>query len=518
MTDEVALPPIGGTHGRISRRLGDRGVLLALTGMTLAALLLALWTTRTINPLRGDSAEYLYFDPSRTVGYPAFLWLVRLITGHVAAAVPAQIILVGGSLLCLGWSVHKSAGRPAFSLAFQAILLCQVAMWKASAFLMTEALATAAVAIWCAQLLRMIRAPSFREAVLLVAISGVAATVRPSLVALFFGTAVMILAILPARERGRALSLVGIGLVMAWAATPIALLLVHGSTKSTSPFARGVLQHTLYCDPHGVPKAEDSAFVEQSAAPVRRYIESAPPDVREQLRRAYSSPLRFGLIIPVLGRRHHLDARSQVDPYLSRVANERLEANPLCYAKSVAGAYYRMATFGTNRTTEDEHRIRSFMAVHPPVELPQYPVLPREAQLDLQAAEEVHNDVTAMNRERQQLDFSGKISALLVLPVRLLYAAAALIGILSLAALVAGRREVERQKLLAGPAAMGIAFHCTLAITALVELGLSRYVVPLWPLVCSLVAASALNFLDRRRAAGNLRIEPAQDGLEPVFA
>jgi hypothetical protein len=515
MTDEGALPPIGGTQGGITRRFRNRHALIALTGMTLGTLLPALWTARAINPLRGDSAEYLYFDPSRTVGYPAFLWLVRLVTGHVASAVPTQLVLVAGSLLFLGWSFHKWVGRPAFSLAFQAILLGQIAMWKASA--MTEALATAAVAIWSAQLLRVMRVPSFRGVGLLVAISGIATTVRPSLIALFFGTAVTILALLPPRERGRALAMAGTGLVVACAATPVALLLVHGSPKTTSPFARGVLQHTLYCDPHGVPNDADSVFVEQSAASVRRYIESAPPDVQEQLRRAYSSPLRFGLIIPVLGRRHHLDVRSQVDPYLSVIANERLEANPLCYIESVAGAYYRMATFGTNRTTNDEHRIRRFTAVHPPVVLPQYPVLPREAQLDVQAAKEVHDGVTAMNGERQQLDFGGKISAVAVLPVRLFYAAGAMIGILSLAALAIGRREEEDRRLFAGPAAMGIVFHGTLAITAVVELGLSRYVVPLWPLVCSLIAVTALQFLERRRAAGNLAIEPVQDGLEPVF-
>jgi hypothetical protein len=516
MTDEAALSPVGGTHGRTSRRLSDRDVLLGLAAITLAALLLALWTTRTINPLRGDSAEYLYFDPSRTVGYPAFLWLVRLITGHVASAVPAQMIVVAGSVLCLGWSFHKSVGRPAFSFAFQAMLLSQVAVWKASAFLMTEALATAAVAIWCAQLLRMIRAPSFRHAVLLVAISGVATTVRPSLVALFFAAALLILVALRGRERGTALSVAGVGLVMAWAATPVALLLVHGSTTSTSPFARGVLQHTLYCDPHGVPKDADSAFVEQNAAPVRRYIESASPDVQEQLRRAYSTPLRFGLIIPVLGRRHHLDARWQVDPYLSKIANERLRANPFCYVESVAGAYYRMATFGTNRTTEDERRIHRFMAAHPPVELPHYPVLPREGQLDLQAAEEVHNDVTAITRA--QLEVSGKISALAVLPVRLFQGAAALIGLLSLGALVIGRRDAELQKPFAGPAVMGIAFHGTVAITAIVELGLSRYVVPLWPLVCSIIATAALGFFSRRRAARDLPVDAVQDDLEPAFA
>ena len=112
---------------------------------------------------------------------------------------------------------------------------------------------------------------------------------------------------------------------------------------------------------------------------------------------------------------------------------------------------------------------------------------------------------------------AGIVTALLILPVRLVHGAAALIGILSFAALAIGRRAEDR-KLFAGPAAMGIAFHGTVAITAVVELGLSRYVVPLWPLVCSLIAMAALHFVRRRRAESDVPVDLVPDGLEPAFA
>jgi hypothetical protein len=63
------------------KRLSDQQVTLGLAVMTAVVLLAALWTARGVNPLRGDSYEYLYFDASRSVGYPAFLALIRLITG-----------------------------------------------------------------------------------------------------------------------------------------------------------------------------------------------------------------------------------------------------------------------------------------------------------------------------------------------------------------------------------------------------------------------------------------------------
>lgn len=476
------------------QRLTDRQVFLLLFAMSLGAALAALWFTRSVNPLRGDSAEYLYFDPSRTVGYPAFLSLIRLVTGKIALAVPAQALLLAGSLLLLGWNFHRLVRRPAYTIGFQFLLLANVGMWFTSVFLMTETLSTACVALWCSQALRMIKGPRPVAFGLLVATSCLATMIRPSLVALFFGTAIISLVAYPSRGRARALVITAAGLVAAWAATPIAQFFVHGSTRTTSPFARGVLQHTLYCDPHVVPNDQDSRFVEQQAEPVRNYIETAPAGIQEQLRREYSTPLRFGLIIPVLGRRHHLETRSEVDPYLSHIANERVAANPGCYANAVANEYLRLAVFDTDPTLEDGREAATFIGRHPPVEVPQYPVLPGDDRLARQAAIEVHNQPSGLNPPRQQLDVVAKVPFLALLPLRLLHGAAAIIGLMSLAALTV-RRRLERnvRPAVAAAAAMGASLHGMLAITAIVEIGFYRYLVPCWPLVCTVTVLAAAN-------------------------
>lgn len=479
--------------------LSDRNVFLLLAAITLTALLTALLATRGINPLRGDSAEYLYFDRSRTVGYPAFLALVRLSTGHVALAVQAQMALLAGSLLFLGWSFHELGRRPAWSLAFQAFLVIQAGMWFASAFLMTEALSAALVALWCAQLLRLSKSPAPSAVTFLVVISALATTVRPSFVALFFGTAVFIVAAPPPREGFRALLIAGAGLAATWVATPVAQYLVHGSPRTTSPLARGVLQHTLYCAPHAVPNDPDSRLVEREAAPVRHYIENAPNDVQEQLRRSYSTPLRFGSIIPLLGRRHRLSLRSNVDSYLARIAGERMRSNPSCYASSVLSEYVRMAVFATDPTSEDGRQANAFMAANPPVEVPQYPVLPGDAQLARSAAAEVGNEVAGLNPARQRLDVVAQVPFVAMLPLRLLFGAAALIGLCSLLALPLRRRLApEYRPTIEMTAAMGAAYHGTLAITAIVEIGFFRYLVPLWPVVCTLVALPLLHLIEAR--------------------
>ena len=475
------------------QRLTDRQVFLILSMMTLSAALVALWITRSTNPLRGDSAEYLYFDPSRTLGYPAFLSLIRLVTGKVALAVPAQILLLAASLLLLGWRFHRLVRQPAYTIGFQLLVLANAGMWFTSAFLMTEAVSTALVALSCAQVLRVVEKPSAAGSAMLVATSCLATLVRPSLVPLFAGTAFFALLAEAPRDRIRTLFITAAGLVAAWGATPIAQFLVHGSAHTTSPLARGVLQHTLYCDPHAAPKNEDSAFVEQYAGPVRRYIDAAPPATQEQFRREYSTPLRFGLIIPALGRRHHLETRSQVDPYLSRIAEERVLANPGCYARSVVNEYVRMAAFDADPTSEDARDVNTFIHQHPPVQIPQYPLLPGDDRLARRAAAEVNSKPSGLNPARQQLVVDAKVPFLALLPLRLVHSAAALIGLAAVGALAIRRRlGLTLPAELVAAAVTGISLHGILAITAIVEIGFYRYLVPCWPMVCVLTALTPL--------------------------
>lgn len=491
-----------------SRPLMDRAVLVLLATITLSFALTALWLTRSFSPLRGDSAQYLYFDPSRTVGYPAFLEFIRVATGHVWLAVPIQLLILALSLLVLAWSFHRLVRRPAFTLAFQLLLIANAGMWLASSFLMTEGLSTALVALWCAQILHMIRDPRARYRGLL-AISCVATMVRPSLLPLFFGSALFFLVARPMGVRSRALALTGVCLIAAWAATPLAQFAVHKSTQTGSPFARGVLQHTLYCDQHTPPIGADAAFIEATAAPVRRYIEAAPPSMQEQLRREYSTPLRFGMIIPVLGRRHDLAAEWQTDSYLASVAEQRVLANPACYAGSVANEYLRLAAFDTDPTAEDAREVNAFMRQHPPVEVSEYPVLPDEARIARRAGSEIQSTPAGLNPAHREMHVKGDLPLIALLPLRLLYAAAALIGAVALMSLLPTlRADAEVRPLIGAGAALGLALHGILAVTAIVEIGFYRYLVPCWPITCTLIVLAVM-IIRRSPPLRKLRSSPA---------
>jgi hypothetical protein len=382
---------------------------------------------------------------------------------------------------------------------FQLALVVSPEMWKFSAALITEAPATAAVALWCALLMRMILKPSARGVGALAVISSLAVLVKPSLVAMFLGTAIVALLLHTAKERNWSLAMTAIAFVATLAITPISNLLLHGSAASGSPIARGVLQHTLFCPPARVPANADSAFVEQYSKIVRDYVSGAPSDVQPAIKRLYTGKLRFGLIIPTIGRRHGLQAGWETDELIWRIAKERVSANPGCYAKSVINSYLSLATYKSYSSSRAK-QISTWLVAHPPVELPVERLLPRDEQMAEWAARDLGTHEPSLPG-RQDLEAPTGRPLILVWAARALYGAAAVIGLAAMAFLFAGATPGSRdRKLVVSLAALGIIFHGVLGLTALVELHLTRYTVPIWPVVCTMLGIVAETTLDRSRS------------------
>jgi hypothetical protein len=456
-----------------------------MAGLCLAAYLGAAWITAGVSPLRPDTPSYLYFDPSRPIGYPLFLWISGQLGGAVLA-VPLQMLVLTASLFLLGLAFFKYTGRPVLSVLFQLALVLSPEMWKFAAMLLTEATATAAVALWCAQLLKTVRAPALRSVGFLTVISGVAMLVKPSLVPLFIGTTIPVLGLPSWKQRGWALALIAAGLATTLAVTPVANLLLHGSAVSGSPVARGVLQHTLFCSVSKTPADPDSAFVDGYARVVTNYISVAPKAVQPGLKRLYTGKLRFGLIIPTLGRRHGLEESWRTDALLWRIAKERIAANPGCYAASVLSSYLAISTY-KSYSSADSKRLEKFLLTNPAVDLPVAPLLSSDEQLAVRAAQDIGAPKPVLPG-RQDLEPPTGRPLALIWSARLLYGVAASLGALGLIFLLALRTmSPQLRELTMCAAALGAAFHGVLLLTSIVELPLMRYTVPLWPVVCTLL-------------------------------
>jgi hypothetical protein len=81
-----------------------------------------------------------------------------------------------------------------------------------------------------------------------------------------------------------------------------------------------------------------------------------------------------------------------------------------------------------------------------------------------------------------------------------------------LALLVLFRRSSAEDETAVCAATIAVAFHGIIGITAIVELGLSRYSIPVWPLVCVMPAIVAIAL--SRQAARRPIITPAEPALQ----
>jgi hypothetical protein len=264
----------------------------------------------------------------------------------------------------------------------------------------------------------------------------------------------------------------------------------------------------LFCAHPGHPKDADAHFVEQYARPVAQYVATSPADLTAAFERTYSGQLRFGLIIPALGRRHNFDAGWQTDPIVWRIATQRIADNPLCYAESVLAADYRMATYGTFGA--EKARMLDYLAMRPPAPVPSVPLLSGDKEGALRAAQALHVPPAFPIAPRFRPD--GANPAFVIAAVRLLFGGAAGIGLLSIFLLAGAQRWGSAiPNMVAGMAALGVAFHGVIGITAIVELGLSRYLVPLWPIMPTMLGLTVV-------ALVQLRSSRVREGVAPAYA
>ncbi len=464
---------------------------LALLGICIAPLGWALELHRGSNLFHPDSPSYFVFDPSRTVGYPAFLWAVQFVTGSLSWAAPVQTVLVAFALFALGLAIYRATRRIAFAVAAQIALVSSVGIWSFSGVLMTEAVATSAVAFWCAILILNVFKPTLKAIALLIIFAGLATSIRPALVTLFAGTALFSLFVSGNRNKFAALVMTIAGFAIAWEATPASQWLVHGSVDTASPFARGILQHSLFCAPGADPKTAEGRFVESFAKPVRRYVDQAPSGAISKVRVEYSTRLRFGLIIPTLAKVHRFRWGWQVDPLLLRIADERIQSNPSCFVGSIANSYWKLATFGTGETPRDIAEIRAFFATHPQVQIQNLPTPPGEQAEVAELSRALHQPLPKRVPPGHMADLPERNGFAMILLMQVIYGFASFVGLAALVALPFAKRLPRKTvPLVAAIAALGAAYHGAMVITAVVEFGLSRYLVPLWPLAISIWAIS----------------------------
>src|SRR5262245_59326541 len=103
---------------------------LSLLALPLLAALAFVLLKQGAITLGGDAPGYLYFHPTRPLGYPLFLAAVHLVSSHYAVLPYLQAGLLGGSVGVLGLAIVRATGRFGVALFVEVIGIANPSYWS----------------------------------------------------------------------------------------------------------------------------------------------------------------------------------------------------------------------------------------------------------------------------------------------------------------------------------------------------------------------------------------------------
>jgi hypothetical protein len=446
--------------------------------------------------LNPDSPSYMYFDPSRPVGYPIFLSAVRILFGGFAAAQVVQLAILCSTFALLSFSLLLVTRSLVASLIVEVLLFINPGPLELSDTLISDSLSCAFIAIFSALILLLAKFPQ-RSAVFALALtSALAVTIRPinmafapaALVAIFlFGQDVGV-------RRWIQLLIVVVAIAAGHLATPAVLYGIHGSWQTSTPFARSFFQKALFRNwaTDSVPgqACDDENLIERITTPANLYIEAAPKEIRPFLRLRYSTYLRFKVIIPELAQLHGYKNERDVDRILMCYALKRVRQDPIYFIVDLVGEYLNLGNYWTFMLPGRRQVISKYIESHPPP-LPAVVKSPAETyEMETRA----ENDVGELNTLAIDRDDVFALppprSPILIVGLRAFQ--------LAICALTAGSiiaifkwsfgKPIDKRWLII--AVLGILFQGEMLITAVAEIGVPRYMLPLWPISCVVAVLS----------------------------
>ena len=462
----------------------------------------------------GDTPTYLYFHPSRPVGYPLFLAIVHVMAPHYRALAAVQALLLGGSIGALGLAFRRTTSSVAIALFVELLLVLSRPYWGNTSQVMSEALSAVVLNLFCAVAVLNIksRRPWILYAYALLTLVGI--TIRPINIVLA-PVAIVIVVLLSeggvvARLRASVVPAMIIiaGLLVGHLATPLAQRIVHGPVHTGSPLARGLFQKTFYHDWPSTPVVgvdpADVALIDQATGPINAYLNTAPADMRPYLQRGYSTYLRFKVLLPELAQRHGVADPWDIDGELFRYSIARILQHPADYVTDLVLEDLRLLSYQGYDSRKFQSRLAGFLKSHPPVAFPPIPTArawardERRADADLGTTIAHADDTLGVEKNVQAIPPRSTIQ---IVAGRAYYTAAALIGLIAPLLLFFPSRVGAAWRPLAVLAAFGLLLHATCALTVVSEVGLFRYIVPISGAISAmygLAAALVLDYLRRR--------------------
>ena len=309
-----------------------------------------------------------------------------------------------------------------------------------------------------------------------------------------------------------------LGLFIAQELTPFVHWVRGEPTTLTNPFARGLVQKTLFRQWPQNNEAErcEGDLIAKDTIQADAYLAETPEDIRPYLLDSFSGYLRFDVIMPELIEKHHFNSVPDLDPILMCYALSRMKSDPIYFAQAAVDQFWELLTYSTYVSSSKHDRIEGYLRAHPPLfppsersyenlrklsQLSGSRLLMKAMHLDAEyerAIADLHLDPKVFAKEGFRPGSSIKAPharpQILANGLRLFQIVAALLMLAGMPALFG--RKAEKGVLSPWPVlgVLGLAFFGEMTITAIVEIALPRYVYPLWPLLCGALAIGLSHF------------------------
>lgn len=443
----------------------DKVILIAFG----AAIWLALFLHAPTAPiLAADSASYLRFAPDRTAGYPLFLAAVG-----IQGALVLQPIVAAAAMTFLGWQMKELCRSLVAALALMLLCCANPPLLAYHYMILTESLFMSLLMVLLGLFMRLAQRPSFAMTILTSAIAGLTIAVRP---AGWFLLLLMPMLVLLAQggtfggARSKLLFVTASTLpLLAVAAGERGLSAIWHGAQTPGPTTASILDISFVGKAGMIdgPPSDESREARAFAfgfAPVRQLISAAPDwAIGRFLEINYETCLEYACD-PAIG----IDPAS---PATRHAVLARIGASPAQFLRLAWEHYESLWTIYSITTPEERARFMNFLALRkslpfekliPDLRTPLKPAprLARFAQLSLAAI--------------------GVIAALL-----------ALRGLVAIAV------PVRLTPIWTIAIVAALLIEDAFALTALVGLGIARYMLVMWPAMMVMVECAFLSAIQR---------------------
>lgn len=464
---------------------------LGLAGVT-ALFLVAYWRAYgAINPVLIDSNSYLYFSPDRTIGYQLFLMLLGQVSTDLAIVSIVQLLLVGIGVALAAFAMFELTGSAVAAAALLILSFGYPAPMKFVGLVLTEGPSLALAALFVALVLAFARRPRFGIVVALAILVGTGVAIRPTNAGFLLGAVVAIWFL---ADRGQA-RLRWIGLVCAafaigYAASPVAHHFLAAERTADDPAIRGLFGRALLAPGSDAVRARacGMASLDPITRPVKRYLATAPAELRPFLQERYTDYLRFYVILPEIMARHGYATAGEAGPMLKCYALATLREHPGYFVRQAASAHWGILSYRNYDWPGFATRLLAFQAASPMPLSPTSGVeVPPPSTAGLRPTAAWRTPAVAPRPAFGSDDLFTPPLPRNVWLVRALGAVLIASAGISLLCLLALPFTRSRSVTVAGVAALGAVVHSVILASALFEVPIPRYFYPIWPLIVAIL-------------------------------